>query len=551
MRIGRLSSLPRALRSWFQRLLSFFDARTLRGLAPAVMAVAFAPFLPPLIRLELHEPLVSDTLVFQYTGWCIRHGMRLYRDVGMADGPFIHYLHAGIQLFTGLDDRRFREFDLSLQVACGAGIGALLAPTTDPRRATRILHRAAWAAAAAALWLAYYLRLRWQWTTQREVFYSVFGLFGTVLLFVSGDRGLRASRIAIVVGAFLVTTQVFGKPTGIMYPATALLCILLPNERASVPLRARLQLFAAGAGACVLAVALAFLVSGSLTGYVHWCIRVPYRGNLFLFRMPPTHLLWTDYWDGYARMAVSAFIVGMAAIATGLLPARALPFALLPPLGFMSACLQARGYNYHVIPMLASLYTEMLVVLASLWKQASDGAWSEGRGFGAWLGLAFVGYYGFSDIQASPFRWNGDDKAWTQPEHELEDQKQAGLYVKAHTKPEDHVFAYNGGAGHAILLSAERRTASPSLHSYFLDPIGLLANSNVKPDAAQLAALTELQNDNRAMACAAILRNKPTAMVLDSLEQAVAICPPLRAMVNNDFQLATTIGALRVYLQKH
>ena len=131
MRIGRLSSLPRALRSWFQRLLSFFDERTLRGLAPAAMAVAFAPFLPPLIRLELHEPLVSDTLVFQYTGWCIRHGMRLYRDVGMADGPFIHYLHAGIQLFTGLDDRRFREFDLSLQVACGAGIGALLAPTTD------------------------------------------------------------------------------------------------------------------------------------------------------------------------------------------------------------------------------------------------------------------------------------------------------------------------------------------------------------------------------------------------------------------------------------
>ena len=188
-----------------------------------------------MIRLEIMEPLFSDTVVFQYTGWCIRHGMRLYRDIGTPDGPFIHYLHAGIQLFTGVDERAFRKFDLVMQLTCGGAMGALLAPSADPRRAARVLQRLAWTLAAAAVWMSYYLALRWQLTGEREVYYGAFGLFGTVLLFVSADFERRQAAVAIVLGAFLVTTQVFGKPTGVMYPATALLCVLMPNPGAAFP----------------------------------------------------------------------------------------------------------------------------------------------------------------------------------------------------------------------------------------------------------------------------------------------------------------------------
>ena len=92
-------------------LASRVDARALRGLVPALVALALAPFLAAEIRLELKEPLFTDQLVFQYTGWCIRHGLRLYRDVGMADGPFIHYLHATLQVFAGMSDRGFRIAD--------------------------------------------------------------------------------------------------------------------------------------------------------------------------------------------------------------------------------------------------------------------------------------------------------------------------------------------------------------------------------------------------------------------------------------------------------
>src|SRR5258708_26065118 len=95
-----LSSRPvRALKSWVDWLLSAEGAASLRPLVPGLLGIGFLPWLLALARREVSDPLFGDTRVFQYTGWCIRHGLRLYRDVGMADGPFIHYLPAFIQLF--------------------------------------------------------------------------------------------------------------------------------------------------------------------------------------------------------------------------------------------------------------------------------------------------------------------------------------------------------------------------------------------------------------------------------------------------------------------
>src|SRR4051812_32835982 len=56
---------------------SLVDGRAVVALSPAVLALAVLPFTIPLMRLELNEPLFGDTYVFQYTGWCLRHGLRL------------------------------------------------------------------------------------------------------------------------------------------------------------------------------------------------------------------------------------------------------------------------------------------------------------------------------------------------------------------------------------------------------------------------------------------------------------------------------------------
>ena len=72
-----------------------------RAIAPAILAVTLIPFTIPLLAKELNEPLFGDTAMMQYTAWAIRHGMRLYKDTGSTDGPFIHFAQAIIQMLLG------------------------------------------------------------------------------------------------------------------------------------------------------------------------------------------------------------------------------------------------------------------------------------------------------------------------------------------------------------------------------------------------------------------------------------------------------------------
>lgn len=551
MRRRSTSAFLRHSRTWLRSLLSIFDGPTLRGLAPLFVALALAPFLLPAIRSNLKEPLFSDTLVFQYTGWCLRHGLRLYRDFGSADGPFIHYLHAFIQALVGITDREFRKADVSIQALGSATVGALLAPAPGPRRVGRWLNRAAWASAAASIWLSWYFTFGWEGTTQREGFYSVFAAVGMALLFVSDDLEPRRATIALFVGAFLVTTEVFGKPTGLMYVAAGALGVAMPNAGATFDLRRRSKIFVAGSAACVLLVAAAFVVSGSFSGYFRWCFRTPYLGNRFLFGTDWHRLFLTTYWDRFSRLAAGAFVAGGASLGVGLLPPRALGFVVLPPIAFLGACLQARGYDYQIIPTVASAYALFLLVLTRLWKRDDDAGRPGERGLVAALALTFAGYYAFSTLQEARPRWAGDPKAWDVPEHQSgDDFKKVGQWIKAHTQPDDMVFAYAAGNAHIVLFAAERRTASPYYHDVWLDSISLLPQSEVKPDAMQLAALEKLQGELRQAACEAVLRNKPAAMVFDSVERAYTTCPELRTRLATDFGADTVVGALHVYLRK-
>jgi hypothetical protein len=531
-----------------------FDAPALRGLTPGVLAIAFVPFLWPLVRLEMHEPLFSDTLVFQYQAWCIRHGLHLYRDVGTADGPFINYLQAAIQVFSGLSDHGFRKADLVFQGAGGAAIGAIVAPAIDPRRSVRWLHRLAWAAAAGSLWLAWYLTIEWEGTTQREGFYAVFGSLGLVLAYTSGRQSRSWSTAAIVASAALATTQVFGKPTGVMYPALAALTVLMPNAGATVPWMARLRLFAIGVGVTLAIVVITLLVSGSISGYLLWCVRIPYRGNAFLFRMDWRAYVWTTYWDPFKRMTGCAFIGGIAAIGAGILPGRALALTLFPPLAMLSACLQARGYNYHATPAYAAVHVLFLVIVAALWEQPEGRPWSEGRQWAAAVALSFLGYYGFCNLQESHYRWDGHPETWTAPKPYLEGDRDVGRYLNLHTKPDDWVFVYNPlGNSHVVLLAAERRTASPFFHRYWLDPVGLLSapESKMQPTPAELEALTKLQKDIRAMACAAVIDHRPAAIAFTTLDQGFEECSLLRRSLARDFREVTIINSHHIYLRKN
>ncbi len=527
------------------------DVRVLRGLAPAIVPIALAPFLAAWARCELKEPVFSNPLVFQYTGWCIRHGLRLYRDVGMTDGPFIHYLQALMQVFAGMGDRGFRKADLALQVAGSGIMGAALAPAERSGRFARSVDRFVWAAVGATLWLCWYFTFRWDSDGEREAFYGLFGSTGLALLFASGSGSLRGAKVCTVIGAVLVTSQVFGKPTGVMYPAAGLLSLVLPNAEAPLPWRSRLRFFLAGCAGCVAAVLLLLLVSGSVPGYFHWCWRIPWVGNRFLFRNNWLTYLLTTYWERFARLTVLSLVGGVAAIAVGLVPLRGIGIVILPTIAFVGACLQGRGYDYHVMPAIGGVHLVLLLVVACAWKQGHDG-WSPGRGAVAAAALLFAGAHSFGNLLESTFRWNGEEAKWDVAEHQSgEPEKEVGRYIEAHTKPDDWVFAYDTCCNaHIVLLAAERRTASPYMQAYYLDPVGLLSQSRVQPNAVELAALTKLQTDDRNAACEGIVRHKPAAMALTSVDAAVELCPVVRDMLASDFDLATTLKSYQIYLRK-
>src|SRR6185437_8280049 len=121
-----MRSFSDALRPAFRALAPvkcLLEKNTLAALAPGLVAVSLLPWLLAAIRSELREPLFSDQILFLYTGWCLRHGLHLYRDFGMPDGPFAHLAYAALETLGGLTDRGFRRADLALQISGAAAMG--------------------------------------------------------------------------------------------------------------------------------------------------------------------------------------------------------------------------------------------------------------------------------------------------------------------------------------------------------------------------------------------------------------------------------------------
>jgi hypothetical protein len=547
----RLVGVRRGLVQFPRSFRASVASGSLRPLTPGLLAVVLAPFLWAGVRMNIREPLFGDSAIFQYTGWCIRHGLRLYRDVGMADGPFIHYLHAAIQVVVGTTDRAFRKGDVTLETVGGAILGGLLAPTSSPTRAGRVATRIAWAAMGAAFWLAYYFDYGWTETTERETYYSLFGSVGLVLLYVSdGWRGRRA-LLGFFLGGLLTASQAFGKPTGVVYPALGLLTVVLPSATATLSRKRRVWAFLAGVAALVVLLLFAFLVSGSLKGYFLWCWRIPYVGNRYLWGIDWLRLFLRE-WPDYRTTALASFVVAMSAIAAGLVPVRALGFALAPLILFLSACLQARGYPYHFIPLLASAHVLVLLGLSVLWRDSGDPGWAKERRLAPFLALGFLGYHAAGDIQTSQFAWDGHRDGWDTPsQHFADDEKKVGEWLKEHTAREDRVFAYTAGENASIiLLYAQRKTASPFFHSFWLDPVGLSAQSEIKPDAKHMEALKKLQAEIQAVACAAVEHHPPRAMTLNLLPQVYHVCPNIQPMLEHDYDDVTSIGGFHVYMRK-
>jgi hypothetical protein len=193
------------------------------------------------------------------------------------------------------------------------------------------------------------------------------------------------------------------------------------------------------------------------------------------------------------------------------------------------------------------------LVLGRVWEEENERPWTTSRSAVAAVALVVTAHWFLDSAVTGPYKWNGESALWTQSPHQFaETERQVGRYLKAHTRPDDELFVYSAGENaHVVLLTAERRSASPFFHSFWLDPIGLLPQSEHQPTPQERAALEGLQTTIRQEACDDVRARAPAAMAFNLLPQAFKVCPALEEMLKTRYGLETTIAAFQIYRRRN
>ena len=339
----------------------------------------------------------------------------------------------------------------------------------------------------------------------------------------------------------------FGKPTGVIFPAAGALALLIA-EPELIPTRHRRRIrLALRSGRLRSMSTLALLLFGSIPGYFYWSVEIPYIGNRFYGHMDWTKLLIVLRNPIYAFWRSARLIIGavpwLEAVA-----GRALVLVAL-----RRSCATGSGLcpGAPAIPIRQFPLSRRCICSGWCWRRTC-GSW----GARSAVSVSWPRSWWHSSVSTrwqfdtSPYKWSGNPAEWDKPRNSFSDpEKEAGAFIKAHTKPDDTVFAYTnsprGDNGHIVLYYAQRRTASPFLYEPWLDPLDLLPNVERKPSAKELAALTAMQTRNRRTACDSVLRNHPAAIAYANLDRIANAARRFASMLQRDFEEAKVIADLR------
>ena len=554
------SAREQALR-WLERVRAAAQVRfggwgTLRAVCVAIVPIALAPWLWAEVRKELASPLFRDAAQCQYSGWCVLHGVKLYRDVGAPDGPLVHFLHAFLQIFVGNSDQGFRRADLALQLTGSGVMGGALAPRSAETRAGRILSRIAWALLGMALWLTWYLELGWGQTIQRDGYFALLGYAGLVLIYASADYSPGAARIASAAGGALCMLEVFGRHSGMAYVGSAVLGLWLVDDPARELRALRWKAACWGALGAVIVIFLGLLFFGSIPGLWFWYFRFPFTFHRWLAKQNAFYLL-TEHYVAAGEIAVVILVGVVVAVALRMVPRRALSFAFPAMLLLFAACIEGKGWSNHVQQTTAATVPLQLLVLSELWgRRPQAERWGPGRTVLALGVLLLVAYKTNDTIHDSGYLHMAMPQ---QVDSDIVSAKILGDYLKAHTKRSDRILMY-GHESH-VLLNAERAPAVPYYVNMSLNVDvfykGAPAAPGEGPNAKQLAAIKQLQAEISADACHRLTTAPPAAMVFldnsfgifhDGRAEVITICPPVEQMLKTAYTEVSVPGAREYYV---
>ncbi len=547
-RKSRARFSPKQLEEWVERtqtrLLAWLGGwPSLRSLSVVILPLALSPWLFAELRKELDSALFRDAAQCQYSAWCLRHGARLYRDVGAPDGPLTHFLHAFLQLFGGISDHGFRRADLGFQLVCSGAMGIALGPRFVTTRAGAWLSHAAWACLGAGLWLCWYLMQGPGLTIQRDAYFALLGYLGLVLVYASADHTPKVARMSATLGGVLCMLLVFSRHTGVVYPAAAVLGIVLCDDPAREQRNLRLKAALQGMVIGFAAIGVGLLFFGSFSGLVFWYFRFPFTYYRWLSKQNAFHLFSEGYPDA-ADIAILALIGVFVAVGVRALPRRALVFGLVPMLSFIGACLQGKGWPNHVQQTTAATVVLELLVLSEIWKhRAGEAHWSPAQATFAALALCVAAYDGTKSLHTS---WFFAAPLPVPVDSDIVEAERIGNYLKNHTPPDGRIFYY-GHEAHT-LLNAERLPATPYYVTLSFNIERLYERQpparGEEPNAEQRAAIRALQRQISREACRDIKATPPAAMVFldgslgiwgDGRAETIHLCPAVGRMLQRDY----------------
>ncbi|MGH7297110.1 MAG: hypothetical protein ACRELB_19385 [Polyangiaceae bacterium] len=514
-----------------------------RELAPLGLVAAIAPWLVVCLRHYATGTAWRDVSMYTYPAWCILHGERLYDTIAVPDGPLAILIHLPMLVLSGLHEDAWRRFDLGFHVFVGALLGMLVvrrAPGLGA--AAAIARRASWAIVGAALWLTQLLSFHFGATLQREAYYVGIGMLGVVIVYASAWQPRRLAAWMIGGGALLAGLPFWGKQTAGLYAAFAVMTALALPSTPDRPLRWRMRWAGMGLGASVLLV-LAFVAAvGSLRGMWLWYFRYNVEYYRFHDIEEPLNILSASFAQGEYNIAAISLVVGLAAIAMGLLPARCLAFATAPALECASAVGQMRGWTYHFIPAEFCAAVFFLVALGHGWRDVRrTGRVSQAERVATTVvAFLFVGWWSLGLVMSSTWlkasESHVDDPSATQP-------IAAARVLAEHTRPGDRVFHF--GDDPAVTLFAERLPATPYEVAWMRDLVKHVPLAGpLKITAAQEAGVRALERRFQQDDCARLLANPPPAMVFHDgavgygsgiIQVVYGYCPALRSIVDKRY----------------
>jgi len=525
------------------------DPAFLRELAPLAFALVLSPWFYLAFKNYRDAAVYRDITMFNYAAFCIRKGERIYDTVATPDGPLIYWIEALFQSVYGVNDKVQRQLDLDFQAIIGMTIGVLLVPRAP---VWKWLRRFVWAIVGAALWLGWVIESDFVSTVQRETYYVALGLLGLAFVYASEDRGVRLARVMLTIGGFLAGLQMFGKHSGIIYAALAVLtALLLRRERMS-----RFANVAWASAGVLLAVAFTFgylLVFGSVRGFIFWYVHYDFEAYRFIRLVNASEVMSGSRVDIYAY-AGAVLVVGVVGITTRVLPARSLAFALAPALCSAANVAQLHAWHYQLVPAVASTYLFYLYVLGLAWAPTRRGVLQKVSALGVAVVLMPLC---MKQIMATP---------WLNPREkqiangDIINPRAAGDFIAMHTRSTDRVLYYGGDP--VAPFVAQRLPATPYIVRWLVDLTRQAPNPtdldiSHKPTPAQLAHINEMQAKLQNDACSRVINNPPAVMVfentpgypIDPLTDYKTFCGGLDELMKAQYFAAATFGDTRIFLR--